>query len=170
MIVLAPAISSCGSCHHSASRVPTVWSASWPRASPAEDNQPLDYRGALSALGLCFPRGERLVYGEGIWSTTPTPEAAAPLAARLDEFVSLAQLVDIAVASGFQSLRVSEATTVEGGDFETGFAARLWHWLRENPDHDDAGEVRARAAPQRGAYFDGNRNVMGMAYLGLIAV
>jgi hypothetical protein len=137
---------------------------------PVEENQPLDYGSALGALRSLLPRGGRLVYGEGIWSTAPTPEAAAPLSGRLDEFVSLAELVDIAVASGFQPIHVSQATTDEWDEFEAGFTARLSHWLMENPDHPDADDVRARAAAQRTGYFNGYRNVLGMAYLGLVAV
>lgn len=137
---------------------------------PVEDNQPLDYRSALRALRNLLPRGGRLIYGEAIWSTTPTPKAAAPLSGRLDEFVSLAELIEIAVAAGFRPIHVSEATTDEWDEFETGFTARLSRWLSENPDHEDADDVRAREAAQRAGYFDGYRNVLGLAYLGLIAV
>ena len=52
----------------------------------------------------------------------------------------------------------------------TGGTARLSHWLLENPDHEDADDVRARETAQRAGYFNGYRNVLGMAYLGLIAV
>lgn len=137
---------------------------------PVEDNQPLDYRSALRALRNLLPHGGRLIYGEGIWSTPPTPEAAAPLSGRLDEFVSLAELIAIAVAAGFRPVHVSEATTDEWDEFETGFTAPLSRWLSENPEHQDADAVRAREAAQRAGYFDGYRNVLGMAYLGLIAV
>lgn len=137
---------------------------------PVEDNQPLDYLSALRALRNLLPRGGRLVYGEGIWSTTPTAEATAPLSGRLDEFLALGELVELAVASGFQPVLVSEASTDEWDEFEAGYSARLSHWLLENPDHPDADEVRERAAAQRASYFNGYRNVLGMAYLGLIAV
>lgn len=137
---------------------------------PVEENQPLDYHSALRALRDLLPRGGRLVYGEAIWSTRPTHEAAAPLSGRLDEFVSLAELIEIAVVAGFYPIHVSEATTDEWDEFETGFTARLSRWLSENPDHEDADSVRARETAQRVGYFNGYRNVLGMAYLGLIAV
>jgi SAM-dependent methyltransferase len=137
---------------------------------PVEEHQPLGYASALTALRGLLPRGGRLVYGEGVWSAPPTREAAAPLAGRLDEFVPLAELVDLAVASGFQPVHVSEASTDEWDEFETGFTAPLALWLSENPDHPDADDVRARAAAQRAGYFKGYRNVLGMAYLGLVAV
>lgn len=137
---------------------------------PVEENQPLDYVSALSALRGLLPRGGRLVYGEGIWSAVPTPAAAAPLSGRLDEFVSMAELIEIAVGCGFDPVHVSEATTDEWDEFETGFTARLSHWLRQNPDHSEADNVRARTVAQREGYFKGYRNVLGMAYLGLVAV
>ena len=138
---------------------------------PVEDNMPLDYAAALAAIRARVPRGARVVYGEGIWSLPPTAEAVAPLAGRFDEFVSLAELVDLAVAQGFMPVAVHEAGLDEWDEFESGFSARYATWLAEHgPEHPDAAEVRARAARQRTGYLAGYRGVMGMAYLALIAV
>jgi hypothetical protein len=138
---------------------------------PVEENQPLDYTAALSAIRAAVPRGARVVYGEGIWSGTPTPDAVAPLAGRLDELVSLAELIDLAVAQGFIPMAVHEAGIDEWDEFESGFTACYATWLVEHgPDHPDAAEVRARAARQRAGYFGGYRGVMGMGYLALLAV
>lgn len=139
-------------------------------APPLDDNQPMDYHGALSALRRQLPRGGRLVYGEGIWSRPPTPEAVAPLAGRVDEFVTLRELVDIAIETGFRPLLVNEATLDEWDEFESGFTAGYDQWLIDNPDHPEADAISERAAGQRRAYFDGYRNVLGLAYLGLVAV
>lgn len=142
-----------------------IWGA------PVEEKKPLDYRAALDALRAALPRGGRAVYGEGIWSTAPSAQAVAPLAGRLDEFVSLPELLDLTVEAGFQPLLVTEASIDEWDEFETGFCAAYVRWLAENPaDHPEADEVRARAARQRAAYFRGYRGVLGMAYLGLVAV
>lgn len=112
-----------------------------------------------------------MVYGEGIWSGTPTPEAVMPLAGRFDELVSLAALVDLAVAHGFMPVAVHEASIDEWDEFESGFSACYASWLVEHgPEHPDAAEVRARAARQRAGYFGGYRGVLGMAYLSLLAV
>ena len=138
---------------------------------PVEEAQPLDYAAALRALRALVPRGSRVVYGEGIWSRPPTPAAVAPLAGRDDEFVGLPALLELVAAAGFLPVQVHEASTDEWDVFESGFAARYAHWLAEHdPDHPDADEVRARAARQRAAYFDGYRGVLGMAYLCLVAV
>ena len=117
------------------------------------------------------PRGGRVVFGEAIWSRPPSEAAAAPLSGRLDEFLGLTELVEIVVEHGFMPVQVHEATQDEWDEFESGYSARYAHWLAEyGSDHPDAAEVRERAARQRAAYFDGYRGVLGMAYLGLVAV
>jgi cyclopropane fatty-acyl-phospholipid synthase-like methyltransferase len=138
---------------------------------PVEDAQPLDYAAALAALSALVPQGGRVVYGEGVWSRPPTPAAVAPLAGRDDEFVALPELLELVAAAGFLPVQVHEATVDEWDVFESGYAARFAHWLAEHgPEHPEADEVRARAARQRAAYFDGYRGVLGMAYLCLVAV
>jgi SAM-dependent methyltransferase len=138
---------------------------------PVEDKEPLDYAGALAALRAMVSPGARVLYGEGVWTATPTPEATGPLAGRPDEFVSLARLLELAVERGFQPVAVHEASQDEWDEFESGYAACYAHWLAEHgSDHPDADEVRARAARQRSAYYGGYRGVLGLAYLGLLAV
>ncbi|SDO82967.1 Methyltransferase domain-containing protein [Pedococcus dokdonensis] len=133
--------------------------------------QPIPYEAALTALRERTVRGGRVVYGEGIWSRPPTPQATAPLAGRLDEFGSLAELAEIATRSGFAPVIVSEADQGEWDEFESGYLAGHARWLAEHPaDHPDADEVRQRAARQRAAYLGGYRGILGLAYLGLVAV
>jgi SAM-dependent methyltransferase len=133
--------------------------------------QPLDYGSALAAIRLRVVRGGRVLYGEAIWSRPPTPQATAPLSGRLDEFVSLAELVELAAGYGFAVVGVQEATQDEWDEFESGFNAGHATWLAEHePDHPDAAEARERAARQRNSYLKGYRGVLGMAYLQLIAV
>jgi len=138
---------------------------------PVEDRQPLDYASALKALRAKVSQGASVVYGEGIWSSPPTAQAAEALSGRLDEFTSLAGLVDLAVAHGFMPVAVHEANIDEWDEFESGYSACFASWLAEHgANHADAAEVRARAARQRAAYFNGYRGVLGMAYLCLFAV
>lgn len=138
---------------------------------PVEDARPLDYPAALGALRDLVVRGGRVVYGESIWSQSPTPAAIAPLAGRTDEHVSLPELLEIAAGHGFAPLIIHEASADEWDVFESGYAARYARWLAAHgSDHPDRGEVEARAARQRAAYFGGYRGVLGLAYLGLIAV
>lgn len=51
-----------------------IWS------SQVDEGQPLDYRAALRALRQVLPVGRRLVYGECVWTTAPTPAATQALA------------------------------------------------------------------------------------------
>jgi SAM-dependent methyltransferase len=138
---------------------------------PVEDNQPLDYHSALIALRSKVRRGARVVYGEGIWSRPPTAAATAPLSGRLDELITLAELVDLAVARGFAAVAVQEANIDEWDEFESGYSACYAWWLAEHGlEHPDANEAIATAGRQRTGYLDGYRNIMGMAYLALLAV
>lgn len=139
--------------------------------SPTQTNQPLDYAAALQALRARLAPGAPLVYGEGIWSRLPTEAAAAPLAGRLDEFIALPELVDLAWRSGFAVVQVHEASQDEWDHFESGYTARYAHWLAAHPtSHPDYAEVMQRAQRQRDAYFRGYRGVLGMAYLCLLAI
>jgi cyclopropane fatty-acyl-phospholipid synthase-like methyltransferase len=136
-----------------------------------EEAQPLDYAAALTALRGLLPRGGRLVYGEGIWSSPPTPAAIAPLAGRDDEYVRVGALVELAKAQGFAVMAAHEADLDEWDTFESGFAAGYARWLAEHPaDDPDADEVRQLAARQHAAYFEGYRGILGLAYLHLVAV
>ncbi len=138
---------------------------------PVEAAQPVDYASALEAIRAMVSPGDRVVYGEGIWSRPPTPEAVAPLSGRLDELVLLPELVELAVDKALMPIAVQEASTDEWDDFESGYSACYAHWLVEHGlDHPDAEDVRARAARQRGGYLNGYRSTMSMAYLALVAV
>lgn len=138
---------------------------------PVEAKMPLDYRSALHAIREKVKPGSPVVYGEGIWAATPTPEAVAPLGGRLDEYVFLPDLLDIARDAGFAAVQVHQASLDEWDAFESGFAARYARWLANNPaDHPDAPGVRERLERQRDAYFRGYRSILGMAYLAMFAV
>jgi SAM-dependent methyltransferase len=142
-----------------------------PGAASQPPTEPLDYRRALTAIRRISPRGGRVVYGEAIWSAPPTAEAIAPLAGRLDEFISLPELVETAADCGFAPMAVHEADADEWDTFESGYTARYGRWLADHgPQHPDSEEVRQRARRQRKAYLQGYRGILGMAYLELLAV
>jgi len=137
----------------------------------AEAAMPLDYGAALRALRRQVRPGAPVVYGEGIWSRAPTAAAAAPLAGRLDEFIFLPDLVDLATQCGFAVMQVHEASQDEWDRFESGYVARWLTWLAANGQtHPDHAAVTARVQRQRDAYFRGYRGVLGMAYLCMLAV
>ena len=136
-----------------------------------EGNRPLDYAAALAALRQLVAPGSPVVYGEAIWSAPPTDRAAAPLAGRLDEFVFLPDLIELAGASGFSVVQVHEANQDEWDQFESGYTARFAEWLAKHPkSHPDHPGVLDRLRRQQTAYFRGYRGVLGMAYLCLLAI
>jgi cyclopropane fatty-acyl-phospholipid synthase-like methyltransferase len=138
---------------------------------PVEAKMQLDYRSALGAVRAMLRPGSPAIYGEAIWTAAPTPEAIAPLAGRIDEYVFLPDLLDIARASGFAVMQVHQATLDEWDAFESGYVARYARWLASNPaDHPDVPSVRDKVELQSNAYFRGYRGILGMAYLAMIAV
>ncbi len=142
-----------------------VWGA------PVEERQPLAYSAALAALRGLVPAGGRVVYGDGIWSQPPTAAAIAALAGREDEFVTLGEVADHAVAAGFAPMAVHEASLDEWDVFESGYAAAYTRWLAgHRVDDPEADEVRVLAERQRAAYFSGYRGILGLGYLELVAV
>jgi SAM-dependent methyltransferase len=154
--------------HDAVSAICIGSSQAW-AASDAGD-LPMDYRAALRALRDMVSRGGRIVYGEGIWSAPPTAAAIAPLAGRVDEFVTLAELVEIAVSCDFMPVAFHQASPDEWDTFESGYSARYATWLAQHPrDHPDAAEVRDLARQQRSANLGGYRGILGMAYLELVA-
>jgi cyclopropane fatty-acyl-phospholipid synthase-like methyltransferase len=137
----------------------------------AEAGTPLDYAAALTALRTLVVTGAPVVYGEAIWCAAPTEAAASRLAGRLDEFVFLPELVELAWSRGFAVVQVHEANQDEWDQFESGYAARYAEWLAKNSrTHPEYDAVLTRAHRQRDAYFRGYRGVLGMAYLCLLAI
>lgn len=138
---------------------------------PVEARMPLDYSAALTALRGLVVSGAPVVFGDAIWRSVPTQAAAAPLAGRLDEYIYLPDLVELAWGSGFAVVQVHEANQDEWDHFESGYTARYAEWLARTPrTHPKYDNVLQRAHQQRDAYFRGYRGVLGMAYLCLLAI
>jgi cyclopropane fatty-acyl-phospholipid synthase-like methyltransferase len=136
-----------------------------------EANEPMAYASALSSLRRLLVRGAPAVFGECIWSAEPTPAAAAPLAGRLDEFLALPDLLDLARDAGFAVVQVHEANLDEWDQFESGYTAAYAEWLAANEaTHPEYDTVVQRLQRQRDAYYRGYQQVLGMAYLGLLAI
>lgn len=137
---------------------------------PVEDAQPLDYTAALTAMRAMLKPGDRVVYGEAIWSAPPTPQAIAPLAGLVDEYLSLAALVELVEGHSFLVFDLGEASQEEWDEFESGYAARLVDELNTlAPDDPRRAEVAEALRGQRAAYLRGYRGILGFAWLCLIA-
>ncbi|MDQ1383845.1 MAG: hypothetical protein QOG65_1224 [Actinomycetota bacterium] len=113
--------------------------------------------------------GGRLLLGEGFWERPPTPDALAALGARVDEFATLAGLVDLCLAQGYRLVALSTASLAEWDDFESRYCAGRERWLLRYPDAPQAARVRAEVDAHRSGWLHGYRGVLGFAYLTLVA-
>jgi SAM-dependent methyltransferase len=112
--------------------------------------------------------GGRLLLGEGFWQQEPTEARLTAMPIPLDQYLSLPDLVDLALDNGYRLLSVSQASLDEWDDFESRHALGWVRWLAANPESPDAAEVAATADTHRDAWLRGWREVMGFAYLTLL--
>lgn len=117
---------------------------------------------ALQRLRRLVKPGGRLVLGEGTWEVRG-PVEPQRVWEDVVELPSIAGLTDIAVAQGYRTLWIEQASEDELFAFESGYLADLEEWLLA---HDDV-EVRQRADDHRSRWLHGYRNAFGFAYLTL---
>ena len=118
----------------------------------AEDAQPLAYAAALSGIRDRVRLGGRVLYGDGVWSRSPTPEADGS-ARRSRRRVRLPRRAGRPRrrSNGFAPVAVHEASLEEWDAFESGFTARYATWLA-TPRARPPGRGRgARTAPSGSA-------------------
>ncbi|WP_308425100.1 DUF1203 domain-containing protein [Wenjunlia tyrosinilytica] len=126
-------------------------------------------RHTLEAVRPLLRPGGRFLFGEGFWERPPTARASAGLKARPEDFLSLSELVDLAIGCGYRPLAVSVANADEWDSFESRWCGGLERWLLEHPADPAAGKVRAVADEHRDGWLGGYRGVLGFAYLTLAA-
>jgi cyclopropane fatty-acyl-phospholipid synthase-like methyltransferase len=124
----------------------------------------------LTALKRLIRPGGKVLIGDGIWSCPPTDAALQALEAKADDFLSLAAMVDVAMAAGYRVLSVGEASVDEWDDFESRWCAGYERWLLANADHAEAPAARERVDDHRTRWLHGYRGVLGFAYLTLVAL
>lgn len=107
---------------------------------------------ALHALRRLVSDGGRVLLGEGFWERPPTETELAGMwpGARADDHLSLAELLDLAVAAGFRPEWTETATLSEWEHFESGYQADQEVWLAAHPD---ATEVRERLDRHRAQWM-----------------
>ena len=127
---------------------------------------PLDHTANTLAAGrrILRPRG-RLLLGEGFWEREPTPAQLAVMPIPLEQYGSVASLVDLAFEHGYRLLWLSQASQDEWDEFESGHALVYERRLAEHPT-DTA--VLERSDRQRTWRLKGWRGVLGMVYLTLV--
>jgi SAM-dependent methyltransferase len=125
---------------------------------------------ALAALRDAVVPGGRVIFGEGYWERPPSTEALDGLGAAPEDFDSLAELVDRASAARFRPLLISTASRDEWEVFESRYAGGTERWLLANPNSPDADEIRAAVDTHRNGWLRDYRDVLGFAYLVLVAI
>ena len=120
---------------------------------------------ALTALYELVQPGGTLLLGTGYWEVEPSPTQAATIGAEPGDHRLLADLVDLALATGFRLLDLRTATRREWEEFELGFLADWENWLIDRSDEGQAAAIRASADTHRNGYLRGWRDVLGFAYL-----
>jgi SAM-dependent methyltransferase len=121
----------------------------------------------LAALKKSVRPGGKVLIGDGIWRRPPTDAALQALEATADDFLLLAEMVDLAIAAGYRVLSVGEANDDEWDDFESRWCAGYERWLVVNVDHPEASAARERVDDHRARWLHGYRCVLGFAYLTL---
>jgi SAM-dependent methyltransferase len=123
----------------------------------------------LTALKRSVRPGGKVLIGDGIWRCPPSDAALQALEAQADDFLSLAAMVDVAMAAGYWVLSVGEASDDEWDDFESRWCTGYERWLLANADHTEAPAARERVDDHRTRWLHGYRGVLGFAYLTLVA-
>ena len=116
---------------------------------------------ALSALTQRVRPGGRMLFAEGCWERSPTAAAAT----FGDGVISLAEMVRLARAAGWQVLHLSTADQREWDDFEASWRRGRQQWLLEHADDDRAVEVQDKLDQQLTEYVEVYRGVLGFGYL-----
>jgi cyclopropane fatty-acyl-phospholipid synthase-like methyltransferase len=122
-------------------------------------------KGTLEAMRARIRPGGTLLLGDGFWERPPGAKSLEIFGE--EEFGTLADLVDLAMACGYRLLSLTTATLDEWDSFESRWCAARERWLLEHPDHPQADEVRAVVDDHRDGWLKGYRGEFGFAYLTL---
>jgi cyclopropane fatty-acyl-phospholipid synthase-like methyltransferase len=127
---------------------------------------------ALTELRRLVTPGGRVLFGDGFWQRPPTGAELAAMwpGITAEELPDLAQIADLAVATGFRPAWIETATEAEWEEFESAYQADEEEWLAAHPDHPEAAELRQRLDEHRSHWLRGYRGLLGLAYLTLTPV
>ena len=117
---------------------------------------------AMHGLERMVLPGGRVHFGEGCWERPPTVTAATLFG---EDVVTLAEIVRLARAAGWQVLHLSAATQHEWDDFEATWRRGRQQWLFDHPHDDRAPDLQDTLDAQLKEYVEVYRGVLGFGYL-----
>lgn len=117
--------------------------------------------GTVELMRRAVRPGGLLLVGEPYWTEEPPPEALVSLEVGADEFRSLAGTLDRIESAGAELV---EMVLADGDSWDRYAASQWWNvskWLRANPDHPDAHEMRAFVDHARRSHLEYQRRYLG---------
>ena len=125
--------------------------------------------GTLDAVRAHLAPGGRVLLGDGIWDTAPTPAALDALDTTADEFPGLAGLVALAADHGYEVVHGHVSTLEEWDEYEWSWTGSLTDWaLAPGRPVADRAQALESAQSHRDAWLGGYRGVLGFATLVLL--
>lgn len=125
---------------------------------------------ALTATRALLEPGGRALFGEGFWERPPTATGLELMEIPVAQYRTIVELVELAAATGFELLQLSQATLDEWDSFESRHALGYIRYLQRYPEAPDSGDVRQQHRAHRQFWLQGTRETLGFAYLTLLAV
>ncbi|WP_370065959.1 cyclopropane-fatty-acyl-phospholipid synthase family protein [Streptacidiphilus sp. MAP5-3] len=115
----------------------------------------------LAAARKHLAPGGRVLVGDGIWESEPSPEAVA----MLGDFADLATTVDRVVADGWTPVHGHVSTRRELDAYEWHWTGALASWALEHPADPDSATALAAAATHRDEWLRVYRDCFGFVCL-----
>lgn len=113
--------------------------------------------GTLKLMQKALEPGGLILVGEPYWMTSPPEAAYTAMDVGKDEFTSLLGTLDRIESVG---LNLVEMVMADGDNWDR-YEASQWltvdNWLRSNPDHENADDLRAWSSQQRRVYLEYGR-------------
>jgi SAM-dependent methyltransferase len=114
----------------------------------------------LAWMARAVRPGGRIAIGEP-FAKAPFPPVARERWAEYDR--TLPELVDLVQSQGFEPTGVIAASDDDWDHYESPHWRAGLAWLKANPGHPDAAEIRTNVAEDRRRYFEEERGVFGWA-------
>jgi SAM-dependent methyltransferase len=121
------------------------------------------FTGTLRALASFVRPGGLVVSGEPYWRARPAPEYLRIEGLTEEQFFDLPGCRRAAEDLGLTTIFMQASTEADWDRYEMLQLASLDDFVRENPDHPDLPEIRAKVMPGKDAYLRWGRAALGFA-------